>query len=327
MVIADCLGIEIGGTKLQVGLGNGLGLIQTLRRANVDRDAGATGILQQILRLTDEITGEVGLSRNDLSAVGIGFGGPIDPSHNAVKRSHQIEGWDNFPIAEWVERELGVGFFALENDADIAALAEYRFGAGAGHSPVLYLTIGSGIGGGVIRSGQIDHGAGHGAAEIGHHWVKLPDEFGVGGETVESMGSGWSITRRAESLMNCERGEGNSLPSDPIFHRSADLNTEEIAQAATRGSKIAQSVLDDAVEAVAIGLAAAVGLIGPSRIILGGGVSKLGENQWFKPIRARLGTLVFPPFRQTFDVVPARLGDEVVVQGALARARDERMRD
>src|SRR6266699_3850633 len=128
------LGIEIGGTKLQLGLGAGDGVLQALWR---------------------------------------GTGGPADDATRTVIKSHQIAGWDGFPLADWIADLVGLPA-VLGNDADVAGLAEALFGAGKGLSPIFYITMGSGIGGGFIIDGEMYRGVGRGAAEIGHLRIVHP---------------------------------------------------------------------------------------------------------------------------------------------------------
>ena len=114
-----------------------------------------------------ELLAKANIDRSQLKGVGIGFGGPVDDATRTVIKSHQIEGWDNFPLADWVSDVVGLPA-VLGNDADVAGLAEALHGAGKGLSPIFYITIGSGIGGGFIIDGEIYRGVGRGAAEIGH---------------------------------------------------------------------------------------------------------------------------------------------------------------
>src|SRR5581483_9325201 len=189
-------GIEIGGTKLQLGLGPGDGTLAGLWRGTVDATAGASGIQRQILAAVPELLAKSGIDREQISGVGVGFGGPVDDHTRTIIKSHQIEGWDNFPLPAWITEQLGWPCI-LGNDADVAGLAEALFGAGKGLSPIFYITIGSGIGGGLIIDGEIYRGCGRGAAEIGHLRVGVELETGNEWNTVEDFGSGWSIEREA----------------------------------------------------------------------------------------------------------------------------------
>ena len=317
------LGIEIGGTKLQVALGHGDGTILQLRRTAVVPANGAARIRAQIVEEADQACWSLGLTREAIQAVGIGFGGPIDAEKGIVTASHHVDGWDGFRLADWCRTEFNVEASAItiENDADTAGLGEARFGAGKGKDPLLYVTIGSGVGGGLILGGQIHRGCGQGASEVGHLWVSPPDEKGNGGKTVEQFASGWSIGRAGSQAVE-EHHTGSKILSDLVDGEPNDVTAEVVAMAAGLGDDVSKQILSEATKALAAGLAHAVTLIAPERIILGGGVSMIGDEFWFEPIRRRLNQLVFPPFRGTFDVVPAAMGEEVVLQGALALAKD-----
>src|SRR3954471_11836146 len=156
------LGIEIGGTKLQLGVGTGeSSKLVAIERLTVNPARGALGILEQI-----ELAAPTLIERHGVERIGIGFGGPIHATRGVTLRSHQIEGWNDFPLVEWCERALGKPA-VLGNDADLAALAEAKFGAGRGANPVFYVTVGTGIGGGLVIGGNVYQGGGLGAAEIG----------------------------------------------------------------------------------------------------------------------------------------------------------------
>ncbi|MEW4567476.1 ROK family protein [Tautonia sp. JC769] len=324
MVKPLLLGVEIGGTKLQVGLGHGDGAIVRLRRAPIDPAAGAAVLREQILEEADRACWAHGVTREAIEAVGIGFGGPIDAEEGITITSHHVSGWDRFPLRDWCRSQFRTEAVAIENDADTAGLAESRFGAGkGGATPLLYVTIGSGVGGGLILDGRIHRGTGLGAAEIGHLWVIPPDADGRGGRTVEQSASGWSITRFAREAIS-SGAPGSETLADLVDGDLEQLNAEVVALAAGLGDACSLALLDQAAHALAAGLAHAVTLLGLRRIVLGGGVSLIGEDLWFAPIRRRLEQLVFPGFRGSFDLVSSALGESVVIHGALALARDAR---
>src|SRR5579862_6703376 len=207
------LGIEIGGTKLQLGVGAGDGVLAALWRGPVDVAAGPEGIRRQITTAVPELLARAGLERSQLQGVGIGFGGPVDDATRTIIKSHQIEGWDNFPLAAWVSDVVGLPA-ALGNDADVAGLAEALHGAGKGLSPIFYVTIGSGIGGGFIIDGEIYRGVGRGAAEIGH--LRMRSAAGTrmrsGADTLESFASGWGMESASQSLLRRDsEGKGRLL--------------------------------------------------------------------------------------------------------------------
>lgn len=337
------LGIEIGGTKLQLGVGRGDGSpLAALERFEVDAARGALGILERIAA-----AGPALVARHGVRAVGVGFGGPIDDSTGRTIKSHQIPGWDDFPLATWA-RETLKRPVAVGNDADVAGLAEARFGAGQGRNPVFYVTVGTGIGGGLILEGQVYRGGGLGAAEIGHLRPGLhadrPDD------TVESIASGTGIAAAAQARLSETVAHplrpflAGSKPPGPEAVRQHLIAAEEaaeeyaadlrqrcdgdierlsariIGQAAADGNGIALEVLHHAAQTLGWGIAQMITLLAPQAVVIGGGVSLLGEQLFFEPVRRAVELFVFPPFRGTYVVVPARLGEEMVVHGALALA-------
>jgi glucokinase len=239
----------------------------------------------------------------------------------------------------------------LQNDADSAAYAEARFGAGRGFNPVMYLTIGSGIGGGLVLDGKIYRGAGSGAMEIGHlRPGQLPRHVPTEGETIESIGSGFGITARAKQAISGyketvafvrahHRGDPRATGDNPdlqakfspVQDRFARLweacqgnpdsiTTQMIGECAKLGDRLSLELLADAAEAIGWGIAQAITLINPARVVIGGGVSLLGEEPFFEPVRRRCRKNVFGPFAEVAQIVPAALGEEVVIYGAVAIA-------
>jgi glucokinase len=295
------LGIEIGGTKLQFGLGVGDGHLAGLWRGVVDPARGADGILVQIENAVPQMLSQSKIERSSLRGVGVGFGGPVDDATRTVIKSHQIAGWDGFPLADWIGACLGLPA-VLGNDADVAGLAEALFGAGRDVSPVFYVTIGSGIGGGLVLDGRIHRGTGRGASEIGH--LRIAHDGGFA--TLESVASGWGIEQQA-----AKRGfVGDGKPTVP-----------RVAEAAARGDEVARKVLDDALDTLAEAICHVIALVCPRRVVVGGGVSLLGEAAFFEPLRAKVAARVFAPFANCYEIIPAALGETVVVHGALALAR------
>jgi glucokinase len=313
------IGIEIGGTKLQLGLGAGDGTLTSLWRGSVEVQRGGEGIREQILRETPTLLQRAGLGRTQIHGVGVGFGGPVDDADQTVIKSHQIQGWDGFPLAQWLTELLGWPV-ALGNDADVAGLAEALFGAGKGHSPIFYITIGSGIGGGLIINGEIYRGCGRGAAEIGHIRLAFEDKIAccIRWPVLEETSSGWAIASRAKSLA---QQQPDSLLFKMVKGNVDQLTPQHVAEAVEQGDGSATRLWDDALDHLAAAICHVVALLCPRRIVIGGGVSLMGEKALFVPLRQKVGRQVFQPFAKSFDIVPAALGEEVVVHGALALAR------
>jgi glucokinase len=314
------LGIEIGGTKLQLGLGQGDGTILSLWRGAVNASEGSEGIRKQIVAAVPELLAKAGVDRTQLRGTGIGFGGPTDDATQTVIKSHQIEGWDGFPLADWVSDLVGVPA-VLCNDADVAGLAEALFGAGRGLSPIFYITVGTGVGGGLIIDGQIYRGVGRGAAEIGH--LRVPYQYpqsDVQLVPVENLASGSGI----ESLAAISERGGTDYVEGLRAHCSEGaITAKAVAAAAHEGDETALHILDEARAALAEGICDVIALLCPRRVVIGGGVSLMGEELFFTPLRELVAELVFPPFRGLTDIVPAALGEEMVVHGALALARQK----
>ena len=313
------LGIEIGGTKLQIGVGEGQSVLRGLWRQTVDVSAGPEGIRRQILEGVPELLSQSHIDRASVRGVGIGFGGPVDDATHSIIKSHQIEGWDLFPLADWISKILHLPA-VLGNDADVAGLAEALFGAGKGMSPIFYITIGSGIGGGLIINGQVFRGCGRGAAEIGH--LRITD-LGPGGmETrpLELWSSGWSIQKSAQQILLAS-GRQSSLRKLVNDHIE-QITSQHVAQAAEAGDELALEVLDSAWNRLAEAICQVIAILCPRRIVIGGGVALMGEQLLFGPLRRKVRERVFKPFADCFEIVPAALGEEVVVHGAMALARN-----
>jgi glucokinase len=290
------VGIEIGGTKLQAGIGLHDGKLLALVRRNVDPARGGDGIREQIPSLIDEAVAQAGCEPKDLVGLGVGFGGPVDTTRGRILLSHQIEGWNDFPLRDWLQKKVQSPV-VLQNDAKTAALAEALLGAGKGLRRIFYITVGSGVGGGLVIDGVPDVGQGLGAGEIGHTWVPDPDSGKA--EKLEHVASGWSIGKRASRRLGRE------------------LSGVEVAALAAEGDADARRVVVDAAEALAVGIGNVLALLHPERFIIGGGVSLMGDPWWIPLRRALVERFAFKPFEQSYDVVPSALGEEVVVVGAV----------
>jgi glucokinase len=335
------LGIEIGGTKLQLGVGTGNGPpLVALERRTVERAHGAAAIREQILDVGRQLFEKFPIER-----IGYGFGGPVNSATGRVLTSHQVEGWTDFPIVEWTSEAFGVPV-RLGNDCDVAALAEATCGAGRGHGTVFYITVGTGIGGGLVIDGELQ-GAGRLAiAEIGHlRPGPLADDPHA---TVESLAAGPGIEAAARALLTGQSRHplilaGAFAASDTSIEwpagresESADEDTADligrclgnvaalsakvVAQAAARGNRIALAALHQAHVALGWAIAQMVTLLAPHMIVIGGGVSLMGEELFFKPLRQQVRRFVFPPLADAVRIVPAALDEEVVVHGAIALA-------
>lgn len=311
------LGIEIGGTKLQLGVGDGLGReFVAFEHRPIVAEEGAGAILAQIREVAGELQ-----KTYPITAVGFGFGGPVLPDQGRVITSHQVAGWDGLPLAAWCRDKLGIPAI-LGNDCDVAALAEARFGAGQGQRTVFYVTVGTGIGGGLVIDGR-SHGGGRPAvAEIGHLRPGLDSESSQ--STVESMAAGPAIA--AEARRRAVRVAPGDQPwVDDLLGRCHgdldELTARMVGEAANAGNEMARHILQMTCRVLGWAIAQVETLVSPDVIVVGGGVSLIGEECFFAPLRQCVAKYVFPPLRDTFEIVPPQLGERVVVNGALALAR------
>jgi glucokinase len=299
----NLLGIEIGGTKLQLVRGDGTGRILQQRKLAVNPAAGAPGIREQISRVIPEL-----LRGNSIGAVGVGFGGPVDWRDGRICCSHQIEGWSGFDLGGWLKRETGTPVF-VDNDANVAALGEATCGAGVGFNPVFYVTLGSGVGGGLVAGGRIYHGATPGESEIGH--MRLDRS----GTTVESRCSGWAADARIRQL---KIEEPRCLLATLIGVEPGG-EAKHLATAVKQDDATAKRILDELAEDLAFGLSHVVHLFHPQLIVLGGGLSGVGE-----PLRAAVELALRRFTMEAFAPGPgirlAALGEDAVPVGALALA-------
>jgi glucokinase len=313
------LGIEIGGTKLQVVLGCSSRRrevysenqsfavssptewkIQERFRFSISASEGANGIRRQIESTLEEI-----LQRTRPIAIGVGFGGPVDWRTGKIGCSHQVEGWSDFSMTDWLQSSTNVPVF-VENDANVAALGEAIHGVGRNFNPVFYVTLGSGVGGGLVVDGKIYHGAKAGEAEIGH--LRLDKS----GRIVESSCSGWAVDKKIRETVlqnpNCVLSNlvGNETRGEAQFLKAALKQNDPLAQ------KILNETADD----LAFALSHATHLFHPEIIVLGGGLSLIGE-----PLRAAVERELPKYLMEVFAPGPkislAELGEDAVPIGAL----------
>jgi glucokinase len=298
------LGIEIGGTKLQIVAGDDSARILTRRRFAIERGRDGAGIRQQIESALPEVVAQL-----KPVAVGVGFGGPVDWQTGKICCSHQIEGWSDFELAEWL-RSLTDLPVRIDNDANVAALGEALHGAGIDFNPVFYVTLGSGVGGGLVVDGRIYHGAHPGEAEIGH--VRLDRE----GTVVEASCSGWAVDKK---IRQRKSAEPDSLLGK-LIGNTVGGEAKQLSAALEQSDLAAKQILLETAEDLAFGLSHVTHLLHPEIIILGGGLSLVGE-----PLRAAvevfLHSFVMEAFAPGPRIALAALGEDAVPLGALELAR------
>jgi glucokinase len=272
--------IDIGGTKFSTAVFEDDRMIARESRAT-DREGGRDWMLEQITAIGKQ---------HQFERCGIGFGGPIDFKTQRVALSTHVGGWTDFDLPGFIRSQFGVPAI-MDNDANAGALGEAHFGAGVGYDPLFYMTLSTGIGGGIVHEGRMYRGADSYAGEIGH--LTIHDD---GPDCL--CGSNGCFERMCCGLW-LERDYGKSakdLLQDPEF--------------------VSRYVSD-----LALGLKSAIMLLNPARIVIGGGISKAGDAL-FGPLRAELRRRITNWSRAGIDVVPAALADDSVLYGALALTKE-----
>ena len=298
------IGIEIGGTKIQIVAGNADGTFLERHRLAADRARGGAGIREQIASVVPGL-----MARHSVASVGVGFGGPVDPKTGQICCSHQVPGWHDFPLGDWVRDLTGVPV-AVENDANVAALGEALRGAGRGFGCVFWINMGSGVGGGMVVDGRLYHGARPGEAEIGH--LRLDRS----GRIVEDACSGWAVDRRIRAAVV---GQEGFLARAAVSQSSEGGESRHLRSAIDAGDPLARKILGDVADDLAFALSHAVHLFHPEIIVVGGGLSLVGE-----PLRAAMAealpAYLMEAFRPGPQVALAGRGEDSVPIGALALA-------
>jgi glucokinase len=279
----NTLAIDIGGTKFSMAVFDGDRMLERETRAT-DRESGRDWMLHQIVAIASGWK-----QRYRLDACGIGFGGPVEFNRQRVALSTHVAGWSDFDLPQHLKQVLGV-LPIMDNDANVGALGEAFYGAGRGQRPLFYMTLSTGIGGGIIPDHTVYRGADSYAGEIGHLTIR-PD----GLECL--CGSRGCFERMCCGLW-LERDHGR--PARELLQDHAFVE---------------HYVVD-----LALGLKAAIMLLNPARIVIGGGIAKAGDAL-FVPLRAELKRQITNWSRARIDVVPAELGDDSVLYGAVRLAQ------
>lgn len=317
------LALDFGGTKHTAAvIAPGEREWQAHRRVFSSPDADARYDLATMYSLARDL-----LSGEQPAAIGVSFGGPVNATTGTVYLSHHVPGWENTPLGKMLEAEFGAPA-SVDNDANVAALGEHRFGAGQGYSSLLYITVSTGVGGGWILNGQPWRGGDGMAGEIGHTVVDPNGPLCLCGKQgcVERLASGRYIAQRACEWLEAQPDRGRILRTligsgPPVDSGQAmeAVTAQMVSEAASEGDDLAWEVLEVAAWALGVGIGNAANLVNPQRFVLGGGVTKAGERFW-EVIRRVARETALPEVH--FDVVPAVLGDDAPLWGAVALAED-----
>jgi glucokinase len=293
------LGLDIGGTKIAAGVVGADGAVRGFVVAPSEPERGPEDGLDRLFELGRRALEQSGVAAEELEGVGIGCGGPLDATQGVLIAPLHLPGWSDVPIAARAASVFDRPA-VLENDATAAAAGEHRYGAGRGSRNMVYLTISTGIGGGVVIDGRLFRGSTGNGGELGHVTVDWRGREcrGCGRRgCLEAYASGTSIAERA-----AEAGLRGAT-------------AEAVAAAALDGDAVAARVWDETCEALACGIVSIANLFDPELVVIGGGVSRQGENL-LGPVRELVQAQVIGPPGRTVGVVQAELGDTVGVVGA-----------
>ncbi len=261
--------IDLGGTKLRAVVAGLDGEIRGEVILPSEADSGPDHVIGRMVETLEKAASEAGLGIRDLFGLGVASPGALDLVHGRVYEAPQLPGWDGIQLAQILSDRLGMRV-VLENDANAAALGENRFGAGRGTVHMVYLTISTGVGGGIIIDGKIYHGATGAAGELGHLIVQYEGARCLCGERghLEGYSSGTGLVWRAEELIAA--GEAPGL--ERVKREKGELDADEIADAARAGDEVALRLFDESALYLGIALADLVNTFNPQAIVLGGGV-------------------------------------------------------
>lgn len=306
--MSHTIAVDIGGTHIRAAVyeSNSIKPIAHRRTRSLAKEPGVFNRLAHTI--------EAVWPKEAVGAIGIASPGPLDPHTGTILATPNIPEWQNFPLTSKLSDHFHVPAY-LDNDANMAGLAEWQFGAGKGHQDVVYLTISTGIGGGVITDGCLLQGSRGMAAELGHMIID-PDGpvCGCGHRGhIESFSSGPSIARYVTEQLRA--GQKSTLHGQP------NLSAAQIADAAREGDSLAISAFERAGHYLGIAVANYLAIFDPSILIFGGGVSQVGDLL-FKPFEASLRKHTFHPhYLDNLVITKAALGDDAGLLGALALAR------
>ena len=302
------IGIDIGGTKLATVVADKDGNILQKVRKPTESEKGPRHAVQLLLAMVDEVIDLAELRRENISGIGVSCGGPLDTKTGIIYSPPNLPGWDALPLKEMIESEFHIPTI-IENDANASALAETRFGGGRGYDYVLYMTMSTGIGGGIVANGEIYHGANDSAGEVGHQ-ILLPDgplcgcgQYGC----LEALCSGPAIARRAQEAII------DQPHTQILAHADGQIDavrSEHVLQAARDGDALAMALVEETAYYMGWGIANLVNILNP-QIVLLGTIAVAAGDLLLDPIRRTVTEMAMQRPLETVKIMPAELGDSI----------------
>ncbi len=311
------VGIDVGGTNIKGGLLSKNGEIIAEEKIPTEADSGVTHVLSRIKKLVHELTESV--DNNFLiRRMGIGLAGQIDIKKGIFLEGPNLPGWYGVNVEAELEKDLNMSVI-VDNDASLAALGEFTWGAGRGANDMLMVTLGTGVGGGLILDGKIYHGAGGLAGEFGHITIEKDGPVCTCGRKgcVEAFVGTYAIIRQVQEKLNSGQKSllGKISPEK--------MTPKDVSLAASQGDRVALEVLRDVGTYLGIGLANVVNLLNIERIVVGGGVANAGELI-LRPAREALNNEALTNLAKMATIVPAALGEQAGIVGAASLAMLEK---
>ncbi|MDD5082040.1 MAG: ROK family protein [Dehalococcoidales bacterium] len=314
---APILAVDLGGTKIMVALVSSSGQVIARERTPTPAGQGPVAVIDRLVSTLERLLAEKNMDVAQLHSISMAVAGAIDSIRGLVTLSPNLPGWRDVPLRDMVAARLGIRTFLI-NDASAAALGEHQFGAGRGVRDVVLLTVGTGIGGGIIIDGRLYPGASGAAGEMGHMTIDINGPKCPCGNTgcLEMLASGTAIAR--EAIRCAERGQPTSL-TKMVSGKLAEITAEKVYAAAREGDSVAIRVINTAATYLGVGLVNLVNIFNPEMIIIGGGVAKMG-GLLLEPARQVVRDRAFVLPARVAKIVPAQLDDEAGVLGAAAFA-------
>lgn len=303
------VGIDLGGTKIAAALFNAEGEILNRERMETANARTAKEVVQRMVEMIQSVS-----MGHPVSGVGLASPGTVNSKDGIVLQGTNLPEWNDVPLKKWMGEALGVDVEVV-NDANAAAWGEYVRGAGRGSENMVYITFSTGIGAGIVLDGKLLLGATSFAGELGHNIVEPAGPACICGNhgCWEMYASGTAIRDSAVDLMRSSHSAIRELAAAS----GEEISAKHVFEAYKQNDPVAGQVVDRAVHYMALGLANAIHTFNPDRIVIGGGVSKAGD-QLFPALRTETEKLVMKPYRGTYEIVPAGLRDDVGLIGAAA---------
>ncbi|MEN2765987.1 ROK family glucokinase [Ornithinibacillus xuwenensis] len=305
------VGVDIGGTTVKIGFIKSNGEIITKWEIHTNTDSAGTSIVDDIWNAISHRAKELSIHQGEFLGIGVGAPGFIDSKNGYVYEAVNI-GWRDFELSDYLSRKSGLPVFA-ENDANIAVLGENWLGAGHNSNDVIAITLGTGVGGGVIAGGNILNGVNGTAGEIGHITVDpngYPCNCGRRG-CLETIASATGIVRQAMKII--ENDSASKLAE--VYHENGTLSAKDIFALAELGDQDSMKIIEHIADVIGLVIANMTATLNPSKILIGGGVSKAGD-QLLSPIRNAFNKYALPRASEACELSLAELGNDAGIIGA-----------